>query len=140
MNIAPEYINCKICGEPFEKGNKSRRTKYCSERCSDINHKQQAAQYKKSHSQESSTPWLKLRYKILARDGFTCQYCGLAPRDGINLQIDHMHPISKGGDNSEENLIVSCNLCNLGKGDSLLEQRLVDKLKGNDNEFTARKE
>lgn len=62
---------------------------------------------------------LRLRFKILARDNFTCQYCGRKAPDVI-LQVDHIHPKSKGGLNRAENYITSCRDCNLGKNDSLL--------------------
>lgn len=57
----------------------------------------------------------KKRFEILKRDGFSCQYCGAHPPQVI-LQVDHITPIKKGGDNSEDNLITSCQPCNIGKG------------------------
>lgn len=36
------------------------------------------------------------------------------------LEIDHIHPVSKGGDNEESNLITSCYDCNRGKSAGLL--------------------
>lgn len=60
----------------------------------------------------------KLRYKILARDNYTCQYCGAQAKDGVKLHIDHIKPISKGGLTTEDNLITACETCNLGKGDN----------------------
>jgi hypothetical protein len=57
----------------------------------------------------------KLRFNIFKRDEFTCQYCGETPPKTV-LEIDHIMPVSKGGDNSEENLITSCYSCNRGKG------------------------
>lgn len=57
----------------------------------------------------------KKRWKILERDRFTCQYCGKKAPDVI-LNVDHMTPLSKGGDNRDTNLITSCFDCNIGKG------------------------
>jgi hypothetical protein len=62
-----------------------------------------------------------LRYKVLRRDGFRCQYCGGTPQDGYVLHVDHVVPRSKGGATTEENLITACSLCNLGKSDSWQE-------------------
>lgn len=57
----------------------------------------------------------KLRFSIFKRDLFRCQYCGRTPPDTV-LEVDHFHPVSAGGDNSDENLITSCFDCNRGKG------------------------
>lgn len=57
----------------------------------------------------------KSRFEVLKRDSFKCQYCGSAAPDVV-LHIDHIRPVSKGGDNDIMNLITSCQDCNLGKG------------------------
>lgn len=57
-----------------------------------------------------------LRFEVFKRDKFTCQYCGRSAPD-VNLQIDHIHPVAKGGDNDILNLITSCADCNSGKRD-----------------------
>lgn len=62
----------------------------------------------------------KLRFFILKRDNFTCQYCGRGIKDGIVLQVDHILPKSKGGKDIKENLKTSCRDCNQGKKDVLL--------------------
>ena len=55
-----------------------------------------------------------LRWKILKRDNFTCQYCGQhAPN--VHLEVDHIQPVAEGGDTSEENLTTACFACNRGK-------------------------
>lgn len=57
----------------------------------------------------------KLRFEVFKRDSFTCQYCGdEAPQ--VVLHVDHINPVSKGGDNDITNLITSCAPCNFGKG------------------------
>lgn len=61
----------------------------------------------------------KLRFEIFKRDSFKCQYCGATAPDVV-LEVDHVHPVSKGGDNDILNLITSCNACNNGKRDHLL--------------------
>ena len=57
----------------------------------------------------------KLRFAVLKRDNFTCQYCGRKPPEVI-LEVDHIIPISEGGETSLDNLITSCRQCNRGKG------------------------
>lgn len=61
---------------------------------------------------------LRLRFAVLRRDGFRCQYCGGTPQEGYELQVDHKIPWSKGGATVLENLITACFLCNAGKSNS----------------------
>lgn len=54
-----------------------------------------------------------LRQKIRQRAGNRCEYC-LSHQDYImgRLQIDHIQPLAKGGLDTEDNLCLSCELCN----------------------------
>lgn len=61
----------------------------------------------------------KIRFELFKRDNFTCQYCGKTPPTVV-LEIDHIHPVSKGGKNGHDNLITACFDCNRGKSDGLL--------------------
>ena len=58
----------------------------------------------------------KLRYEVLKRDGFRCVMCGASASDGALLEVDHIVPVSKGGETIEENLQTLCRECNRGKG------------------------
>ena len=71
------------------------------------------------------------RFEIFKRDQFICQYCGNHPPK-IILEIDHIIPVSKGGDNEEDNLITSCFECNRGKAArdlSIIPKSLSEKAK-----------
>lgn len=57
---------------------------------------------------------LRLRFAILERDAFTCRYCGRKAPD-VELHVDHVVAIARGGTNEPENLVTSCADCNLGK-------------------------
>lgn len=70
---------------------------------------------KTSRKRTRSEMTLKLRYKILKRDNFMCVICGRRPPD-VELCVDHIEPVAKGGSNSESNLRTLCTDCNLGKG------------------------
>jgi hypothetical protein len=73
----------------------------------------------------------KIRFEVFKRDGFLCAYCGESPPKVV-LQVDHIDPVSKGGTNDIDNLVTSCQPCNIGKGaTSLLKvpQSLSDKAK-----------
>jgi hypothetical protein len=71
----------------------------------------------------------KIRFEVFKRDSFKCQYCGHASPDVI-LHVDHIHPVSQGGDDDILNLITSCDSCNSGKSDRLLsDSSLIKKQK-----------
>ena len=58
----------------------------------------------------------QLRFKVLQRDGFRCQYCGRGAReDGVVLHADHVISVVAGGETNEGNLMTACASCNLGK-------------------------
>ncbi|MBU2081815.1 hypothetical protein KKH14_00030, partial [Patescibacteria group bacterium] len=44
-----------------------------------------------------TTPF-KLRFLVLRRDGFSCQYCGRTPQDGAKLAVDHILSWTVAGD------------------------------------------
>jgi 5-methylcytosine-specific restriction endonuclease McrA len=67
---------------------------------------------------KSNDPRLTRRYKkqrlvVLARDGYTCAYCG---QDAD--QVDHVVPISKDPNLAIDpsNLVACCRRCNVSKG------------------------
>lgn len=62
----------------------------------------------------------RMRFRILSRDGFTCQSCGASPikERGVELHVDHILPWSKDGETVEDNLQTKCMKCNLGKGNA----------------------
>ena len=58
----------------------------------------------------------KLRHKIFVRDGYRCRECGKNNKE-TSLEIDHIFPLSKGGQTVEDNLQVLCTECNRAKKD-----------------------
>ena len=90
-------------------------------------------------------PTREVKSAVLARDGFRCRYCGMPVVDAsirriahalypdavpwhptvfqqqhaafqcLWLQYDHVLPHSHGGSSFEENIVISCHLCNFGK-------------------------
>jgi 5-methylcytosine-specific restriction endonuclease McrA len=59
------------------------------------------------------------RKNILRRDAHRCQYCG---RSDVTLTIDHVLPLSRGGEDTWENLVCACVHCNNTKGDRTPEE------------------
>ena len=61
------------------------------------------------------------RKNILLRDHSTCQYCGKqAPPS--ELTLDHVHPRSRGGESTWDNLVACCKRCNHRKGSRTPEE------------------
>ena len=56
------------------------------------------------------------RRRVRKRAGQRCEYC-LSHQDYVmgRLQIDHVHPVAKGGSHTEDNLCLACELCNQHK-------------------------
>jgi len=55
------------------------------------------------------------RRTVMARDQYTCQYCGTMPLRA-ELTLDHVVPRSRGGKSEWENVVVACRGCNQKKG------------------------
>lgn len=58
--------------------------------------------------------WYALRWQILERDKFTCQYCGRSA-PSVPLEVDHIIPRADGGTDQPDNLVCACWSCNRGK-------------------------
>ena len=72
----------------------------------------------------------KLRFDVLSRDSFKCQYCGIADSTNSQLVIDHIVPVCDGGTNHILNLSSACIDCNSGKaGKRLSVKNMPEKLR-----------
>jgi 5-methylcytosine-specific restriction endonuclease McrA len=58
----------------------------------------------------------RTRFIIFKRDLYTCRICR---RSGVELALDHIIPVSRGGSDAMDNLQVLCVICNQGKAGSL---------------------
>lgn len=68
----------------------------------------------------------RIRFEVLRRDNFTCQYCGRKASE-VELHVDHIRSVATGGGNEMENLITACVDCNLGKGrlNAVLQKKMT---------------
>lgn len=65
---------------------------------------------------------------IYGRDNGQCVYCSAyVPFGGFT--VEHIYPRFLGGDNSIENLCVSCKKCNLDKGGKEPDPKVVKRIK-----------
>ena len=81
------------------------------------NPSQNAGLQTSSRRKTNRAPDLRLRFKVLQRDGFKCRACGASPAitAGVLLRVDHITPWSKGGETVLSNLQTLCDECNQGK-------------------------
>lgn len=62
---------------------------------------------------------------LFARDGYRCQYCDRHQRELRGREFltrDHVIPLSRGGQNTWENVVTACSLCNNRKGNHLPQE------------------
>ena len=86
--------------------------------------------------QQGTLAGYTIKEYLLEKHNRTCVYCNGVSVDPV-LEVEHIHPKSKGGTNSVKNLTLSCKCCNQHKGaDSLQDWQA--RL-GNSKLDTARK-
>lgn len=66
------------------------------------------------------------KQNILRRDRYACQYCGTSQGP---LTIDHLVPKSLGGDETWDNLVCACTVCNNKKANRSLKQSRMTLIK-----------
>ncbi len=60
---------------------------------------------------------VRLRRAIAERDGNRCAYCRSPHAVGVGMVVDHVIPLSAGGETDLGNLALACYHCNEMKGD-----------------------
>ena len=107
-SISNEFINDKISNK--------RNSNYKQNDANNNDVKEKIIAKKRKTQRQ---PNLRLRFRVLSRDNFTCSACGASPAKNpsapVELQVDHIIPWSKGGETVFENLQTLCQNCNLGK-------------------------
>lgn len=63
--------------------------------------------------------------EILKEHKFKCAYCGKEFNLFDKPTKDHVIPISKGGNNTKENVVPACKLCNLKKHNKIIKEEKI---------------
>jgi hypothetical protein len=59
----------------------------------------------------------RLRQEVIQRANNRCEYCGLSQLgQEATFHIDHIHPVTSGGETNSDNLALACVSCSLRKG------------------------
>ena len=64
---------------------------------------------------------------LFQRDRHVCAYCGEHFKD-LDLSRDHVHPVSKGGQDVWTNVVTACRHCNNRKADRVLSETDLELL------------
>ncbi|MBF0584525.1 MAG: HNH endonuclease [Magnetococcales bacterium] len=65
------------------------------------------------------------RMQVYERDEFKCYYCK-KQLTRFNASLDHIQPVSRGGDNSFDNLITACLHCNSRRGNKPVMEAIIN--------------
>lgn len=76
--------------------------------------------------QQGTLAGYEAREYLLEKWHRKCAYCG---KKNVPLQIEHMNPRSRGGTNRVSNLTLSCEQCNVNKGNQNIRDFLADQPK-----------
>jgi 5-methylcytosine-specific restriction endonuclease McrA len=130
-NIKDKSNPCEMCCSPvgYLFG---RKKLYCSNGCRKQSPRTKAGQRKHKAKRKAIEKGATTKpfdpIMVLERDGWKCKMCGIdTPKEkrgsyDLNApEVDHIHPISKGGEHSMENTQCLCRRCNASKGNKILD-------------------
>jgi 5-methylcytosine-specific restriction endonuclease McrA len=117
-------IVCIECGEAIPDASRTTR-KFCSRRCSNAlslrerrAERVEAARRRKARLRLATTVGVSIRdwERLVRRHSGCCAYCG----ERRKLTMDHVVPLSRGGQHAIGNILPACQSCNSSKRDELL--------------------
>lgn len=127
--MADRGVNeCKECGKSFIKSYGEGPRQFCSESCQNLNRKRAKRvcksirrARKRTNSCEPVDP-----IKVFERDGYICKICGCQTPITFRgswlpyaPELDHIIPLSKGGEHTYKNTQCTCRACNQSKGNKI---------------------
>lgn len=132
---APKPTACTICGAAIARCYSSSRRPVCSVDCRTLLSGGQPGQYQFDwaaytawRARQAGAEIIEVfdRETVFARDGWTCYLCGQQCRqdvDGLHpdsATVDHIVPLSRGGNHTLTNAATCCHRCNSSKRDDLI--------------------
>lgn len=124
--------NCEICGYPFfftEKrfylhDDETGLLQILCKKCLNMKRKEISKNYwdnkhrdlhDNNPPQQRKTIPKHVLHEVWRRDNGECVVCG----SQLNLEFDHIIPVSKGGSNTARNIQLLCEKCNRGKSNNI---------------------
>ena len=115
---------CKWCGKEFMPFYGIKKRAFCSKKCADRHASWQEHVKNRLQDKEKAKGNFSRR-AVCERDGWICQICGqpvdenASWKDPLSATIDHIIPLSKGGEHSWGNVQCAHRRCNSLKGNQL---------------------
>ena len=128
LNISNEFLNCRYLLEltighlnEILDNNQELYVARCEiKMIKPLKYHNKKSKSRKKTRKRTGIP-IGLRKEVFKRDNYTCQHCGAKKGDvksdgqKVRLEVDHKMPVSKGGDDSLDNLQTLCFDCNRNK-------------------------
>lgn len=126
--FVPVEFSCLECGKTVQTTYRQPRSSFCSDACSLRNAKRIRRKMERARLREVKVERVD-PMKVFDRDGWRCQICGAktpkAKRGKIDSrapELDHIVPLSVGGEHSYRNTQCACRECNGKKGNMVYGQ------------------
>ena len=100
--------NQKIAAGIIQREHKKNKYKY-------LERARKRRALKRNAEHDNYMPWLK---EIKSKRKFICYWCGKKVATN-RLHVDHIIPLSKGGNDTWDNVCASCDKCNMAKHDKM---------------------
>lgn len=107
----PDYIKFR----QQSRKTKQKSTKIYPKYVSYINAREVTIEYYRWRKTDAYQKWFKKQISI---QNYHCYYC-LQSLKGKRINVEHVIPRSRGGDNNPKNLVLACATCNKDKGSTL---------------------
>ena len=121
-------FSCRECGEHVQTSHGQSRRSFCSDTCSKRNSRRIRRKMERARLREVQVEPVD-PIKVFNRDGWRCQICGVktprSKRGSITSrapELDHIVPLSVGGEHSYKNTQCACRECNGKKGNKVYGQ------------------
>jgi phosphopantetheinyl transferase (holo-ACP synthase) len=127
-NYTAVFFSCKECGKAVTTSYGDTRTTYCSNACSRRYYRRIVRKMERARLRKVKVETVD-PIKVFDRDAWKCQICGIktpkTKRGTIKPnapELDHIVPLSVGGEHSYRNTQCACRSCNAAKGSNVYGQ------------------